>query len=1552
MKLKLSTFSLGAVLLLTCVGTVVGQTNNPNGGGGGFGSGTNYSGAAILGSAGDTWNPEGIGYYFRSPSPYFNNVPLVNSSSNASSLTLSVAFYGGNPIQGQAWSGTPTDPATTNLMDASIYIFSVTGAGNPNFTTTHTIGGLSGYIGDTANLVVYAGAYTPQTEQIAITGGASGGNSGSTLTTTSASRKLSDGVGVAYNVFTNITITASNLVFTVGNSTAANFSNAGYVNGFQLQLITPSYPVIATEPVSQTNIANSTVQLSVASFGNAPLAYQWQAGPVGGPFTNLVNGLQSGSTISGATTNVLTIANITTNWALAYQVIVTNSFGAATSTPPATLTILTLPQITNQPVSVTSIAGQGASFSVGATGVGTLSYQWQATNSNGGGFTNLINGGHISGVNTTTLDIANVNTNWALSYQVIVTNANGAVTSSPASLAVLTPVSVVTNELINIDIKAGAVATQTGAAVLGAPGDVWNGVSTTTATIVDSASNVLSGVGYSLPSYWIFNDNTGGVATMDAATTNLMQDTVAGWAAQGYPTTTVSLTGLTNYINNPFTLVVYAAIGDANQGATLTLAGAAGGNTASTLLTTGASRSLTNTPPNGGLGVAYQTFTGILTNSTLSITASANLSQFYGINGFQLQFANQTFPDPSITVNPSSQSAFPGTNVSFSVTAAGSTPFTYQWQTNNGAGPFVNVGSNSIFSGTTSNVLTLTGVTTNQGLSYRVIVSNFNGSVTSAPATLTLLTLPVIVTQPASQGALLGQTVSFNVSASGVGPFAYQWQATNSATGGFTNLANGLIFSGVNTNVLTISGVTSNQSLAYRVVVSNSGGSVTSSPALLTLDSATRLIDVDLGTSAGVQSGAAVIGAAGDVWNGVAGATAASLVDSTSNNISNVQLVLGGFNYFSYNQPYGGGGTTPMDVGTTNLMQDFDFYFDGAGGHPNLTVSISNLTEYVNSPFALVVYGALGASQGDTLTLSGATGGNSASTLTTSADTRQLSAGIGHAYNIFTGTLTNSTLTITLNTNLNQFYGCNGFQLLLSPTLPLIITNSPVSQGASVGQPASFSVGVLGTAPFSYQWQATNSATGGFTNLVNGGVISGANTNILAISSVSTNWALAYRVIVTNSSQGSVTSSVVTLTVLPAPALVGEWFTGSQSLADQSGFTPAGTHDGVDDIGFNNAQWASGDAPVGHTGSSILFDGSYAVGITNSLNTDTNYKPTFDLTLSKKMTVAFWAKYTAPDIKPFVAKNGTSVGWQFQNDTTTTNPEFTLKGTSTANLQSTSNVTDGNWHHYAGTWDGTTGIRSVYIDGVLTANLTNDLGTMTTAGNYRLLLGGIDTVGTGDANINGPFFNGQLYDVRIYNYALSQAQVQALAGVTPTVSTNAYLSSLTVSPAGTLSPTFASNVFSYVTTEAYGNTPTITVVDADLTATNRLIYLGATNLLASGVASSALTLNSNPAVTNVVKVVVTAQDGLTTQSYLVNVVQLPSQTKPVLANSVSGGSLTLNWPLDHLGYRLLTQTNNLAKGVSANTNDWATVVGSSLTNTFTIPIVKTNLNQYYRLIYP
>lgn len=187
-------------------------------------------------------------------------------------------------------------------------------------------------------------------------------------------------------------------------------------------------------------------------------------------------------------------------------------------------------------------------------------------------------------------------------------------------------------------------------------------------------------------------------------------------------------------------------------------------------------------------------------------------------------------------------------------------------------------------------------------------------------------------------------------------------------------------------------------------------------------------------------------------------------------------------------------------------------------------------------------------------------------------------------------------------------------------------------------------------------------------------------------------------------------------------------------------------------------------------------------------------------------------------------------------------------------------------------------------------------------------------------------------------------------GSAPSNSTNAYLTSLVLNPAG-LTSTFVSNTFSYLATNAYGNSPTVTVINADTTATNRLIYNNSTNLLASGAASAGLSLTLG--VTNVAQVQVTAQDGVTVYNYQVNIVEQPSLTRPLLTNSVSGGTnLVLAWPADHLGYRLLMQTNNLSKGVSANSNDWGTVVGSAAVTATNLPITKTNLNNYYRLVYP
>ncbi len=195
-------------------------------------------------------------------------------------------------------------------------------------------------------------------------------------------------------------------------------------------------------------------------------------------------------------------------------------------------------------------------------------------------------------------------------------------------------------------------------------------------------------------------------------------------------------------------------------------------------------------------------------------------------------------------------------------------------------------------------------------------------------------------------------------------------------------------------------------------------------------------------------------------------------------------------------------------------------------------------------------------------------------------------------------------------------------------------------------------------------------------------------------------------------------------------------------------------------------------------------------------------------------------------------------------------------------------------------------------------------------------------------------------------------KIETFMNNVPSVSTNALLSDLVLTPAGTLSPAFASNVLNYAATQTYGSAPTVTAISADGAATVQLIYNSTTNILISGSPSAALVLNPNPGMTNIVDVRVTAQDTVTVQDYFLSITQLPSQTVPVLTNSVNGGTLNLNWPLANLGYRLLMQTNNLNKGISGNLADWGTVAGSTATNTAAITITKTNTNEFYRLVYP
>src|SRR5262249_43543033 len=146
--------------------------------------------------------------------------------------------------------------------------------------------------------------------------------------------------------------------------------------------------------------------------------------------------ISDGGRITGANSNLLTIATAQTNDAGNYWVVVSNSTSGATSSVAA-LTILIPITITGQPANKLVGAGSNATFTVTATGLAPLSYYWYSNN------VPLTNGGRISGANTATLVLSNTQTNDTGPFYVVLTNGFGAATSSVASLTVIATVQIV-----------------------------------------------------------------------------------------------------------------------------------------------------------------------------------------------------------------------------------------------------------------------------------------------------------------------------------------------------------------------------------------------------------------------------------------------------------------------------------------------------------------------------------------------------------------------------------------------------------------------------------------------------------------------------------------------------------------------------------------------------------------------------------------------------------------------------------------------------------------------------------------------------------------------------------------------------------------------------------------------------------------------------------------------------------------------------------------------------------------------------------------------------
>jgi hypothetical protein len=170
---------------------------------------------------------------------------------------------------------------------------------------------------------------------------------------------------------------------------------------------------------------------------------------------------------------------------------------------------------------------------------------------------------------------------------------------------------------------------------------------------------------------------------------------------------------------------------------------------------------------------------------------------------------------PVITTQPVGQTVQVGETATFTVAASGAAPLTYQWQKNG-----------AVISGATSASYTTPPATTADNNSqFQVVVSNSAGSTTSNPAILTISGFPAITTQPVGQTVQIGQSATFAVVATGAAPLSYQWQKNGTAISGATSA-----------NYTTPAASVADNGSQFQVVVSNSAGTVTSNPAILTVN--------------------------------------------------------------------------------------------------------------------------------------------------------------------------------------------------------------------------------------------------------------------------------------------------------------------------------------------------------------------------------------------------------------------------------------------------------------------------------------------------------------------------------------------------------------------------------------------------------------------------------------------------------------------------------------------------------------------------------------------
>jgi hypothetical protein len=426
---------------------------------------------------------------------------------------------------------------------------------------------------------------------------------------------------------------------------------------------------------------------------------------------------------------------------------------------------------------------------------------------------------------------------------------------------------------------------------------------------------------------------------------------------------------------------------------------------------------------------------------------------------------------PAITGEPINQTVTAGQTATFNVTASGTGPLTYQWYQ----------GGVAIGGATSSTYTTPATTGTNSGSVYTVTVTNPGGTVTSAPATLTVNTAPIVVTSPANQTVTAGQTAIFRVTATGTAPLAYQWYKDGTSIAGATS-----------STYITPATTSTDSGSHFTVTVTNVVASVTGGPATLTVNTAPAITTppADETVTAGQTA--------------TFGVTATGTAPLTYQWYKNGAQISGATSA-SYTTP----ATASGDSGAHFTVTVTNVAGTATGGPATLTV---NTVPTITTPADETV------TAGQTATFSVTTTGTAPLTYQWYKNGAQISGATSASYTTPATASGDSGAHFTVTVT-NVAGSATSGQATLKVNTPPTITTPPASQTVIVGQTATFTVIATGTSPLSYRW------------FKGGALISGATSSTYTTpAAVIGDNASQYTVTVTNVA-GSATGGPATLTV-------------------------------------------------------------------------------------------------------------------------------------------------------------------------------------------------------------------------------------------------------------------------------------------------------------------------------------------------------------------------------------------------------------------------------------